>query len=149
MRSDEAEAADGGATVGGAQPVDRADELSKIRPTREIEATTGPALGVDVGEATLGRQVVAVRVDVLAEQRDLAVAGCRQSPRLVEDVVEGAAALRTPAAAHDAIGACLVAAVDDRQPGGDRRPAGDRPLAYRAGPCRSKVIRDADDGAPD
>jgi len=47
----------------------------------EIQLAARPTLGVDVGEARLGRQVVAVAVDVLAEQRDLAIAAGRQRAR--------------------------------------------------------------------
>ena len=75
------------------------------------------ALAVHAGEPRLNRQIVPVRVDVLAQQRHLAVAGGGQRPRLVDDFVERAAALGPARERHDAVGARLVAAVDDRQPG--------------------------------
>ena len=93
-------------------------------PAEEVEAAAGPALGGDVGEPFLGRQVVAVRVHVLAEQRHLAVAGARQRPRLGDHLVERAAALRAAAERDDAVRAGLVAAVDDRQPGAGRARRG-------------------------
>ena len=76
--------------------------------------------------ARSGAQVVAVGVDVLAEQRHLAVAGRGERARLGDDLVERPAALRAAAERHDAVGARLVAAVDDRQPGGDGRAAARR-----------------------
>src|SRR5439155_12550971 len=90
-----------------------------------IEAATGPALGVDVGEPRVRRQVVTIGVDVLAKERDFAVARGSQAACLVEDLVERSAALRAAAERDDAVGAGLVAAVHDRQPGADRGFAGD------------------------
>ena len=94
MRGHEAQPADGRPAVGGPQAVDRADQLGEVRPPREIEPAARPACLVDVPEARLGRQVMAVRVDVLAEQRDLAIAGRGERARLVDDVVERPAPLR-------------------------------------------------------
>ena len=48
-----------------------------------IQPAAGPARLVDVGEPRVGRQVVPVRVHVLAEQRDLAVARRGQRAGLV------------------------------------------------------------------
>ena len=143
VRRDEAQPRDGRPAVGAAQPVDRADQLSEVGPPVEVELAARPALGVDVREARLGRQVVAVAVDVLAEERDLAVAGGSQRPRLVDDLVERPAALGAAAERHDAVGARLVAAVDDRQPGADRRPAGDRALGDGSCPGSRQVVCDA------
>ena len=94
VRGHEAQPRDRRAAVAAAERVDRADQLGEVRPPVEVELATGPPLGVDVREARLGRQVVAVAVDVLAEERDLAVAGGGQRPRLVDDLVERTAALR-------------------------------------------------------
>ena len=135
-----------GAAVGAAQRVDRPDELGEVGPAVEVELAAGPALGVDVGEARLGRQVVAVAVDVLTEERDLPEAGGSQRPRLVDDLVERPAALRAAAERHDAVGARLVAAVDDRQPGADRRPACDRALGDGSCPGSRQVVGDAHHG---
>jgi hypothetical protein len=105
--------------------VDRPDQLGEVgSPCRSRRGP--PTLGVDMGEPRLRRQVVAVRVDVLAEQRHLAIAGQASAvpPRRCRRTAGCA-----PAAAErdDAVGAGLVAAVDDRQPGADRRPARDGP----------------------
>ncbi len=106
------------AAIGRAQAVDRADAARRGPVGRRGRAGDRPSGAVvDVGEARLGRQVVAVRVDVLAEQRDLAIAGRRQRAGLGDDVVERPAPLRAAAERDDAVGARLVAAVDDRQPG--------------------------------
>ena len=149
VRRHEAQPADRRPAVRGPQPVDRADELGQVGSPGEIEPPAGPALGRDMPEPRLRRQVVAVRVDVLAEQRHLAVARGRQRPRLVDDVVERAAPLRAAAERHDAVGARLVAAVDDRQPRRDRRAARDAPLPDRLGSRARQVVGDADDRAPD
>ena len=58
------------------------------RPSRSRLAAEG-ALAAHGGEAWLGRQVVTVGVDVLAEQRDLAVACGGERARLGDDVIEG------------------------------------------------------------
>ena len=149
VRGDEPEPPDRGPPVGGPQRVDGTDELGEVRATREVEPPAGPARLADVREPRLGREVVAVRVDVLAEQRHLAIAGGGQRPGLVDDVVERPAPLRAAAERHDAVGARLVAAVDDRQPGGDRGPARDGPLPDRPGPGRGQAVGDADDRTPD
>ena len=86
-----------GRAVGRPQAVDGPDELGEVRAAEQVEASAGPPFGGDVGEPFLGRQVVAVRVHVLAEQRDLAIAGARERPRLGDDLVERAAALRAAA----------------------------------------------------
>ena len=56
VRGDEAQPPDGGPAVGGAQRVDRADELGEVRATGQVELAAGPAFGVDVREARLGRR---------------------------------------------------------------------------------------------
>ena len=53
VRRDEAQPWDRRPAVGAAQRVDRADELGEVGPAVEVELATGPALGVDVGEARL------------------------------------------------------------------------------------------------
>ncbi len=145
VRGDEAQSPDGRPPVRSAEAVDGPDQLGEIGTTLQIEPTPGPALGVHVGEPRIRWQVVSVRVHVLAEERDLAVAGGRQRPRLVDDLVERPAPLRTPAEGHDAVGARLVAAVDDRQPGADGRTARDGPLPDGASPRPRQPIGDADD----
>ena len=129
--------------IGAAQPVDRANELGEVWPAVEVELATGPTLGVDVGEARLGRQVVTVAVHVLTEERDLPEAGGGQGPRLVDDLVERPAALGTATERNDAVGARLVAAVDDRQPCADRRTARDRALGDGSCPGSRQVVGDA------
>ena len=74
MRRHEAQPRDARLAVGGADAVDRAQQLGEVRPGVEVQAAAAPALRRDVPEALLGRQVVAVGVDVLAEERDLPVA---------------------------------------------------------------------------
>ena len=88
-------------------------------------------------------QVVAVAVDVLTEERDLPEAGGGQRARLVDDLVERPAALRAAAERNDAVGARLVAAVDDRQPGADRRAARNRVLGDGPCPGARQVVGDA------
>ena len=117
VRGHEAQPRNRRTSIPAPERIDRADQLGEVRPPVEVELATGPPLRVDVREARLGRQVVAVRVDVLAEERDLPIAGGGQRPGLVDDLVERAAALGAAAERHDAVRACLVAAVDDRQPG--------------------------------
>ncbi len=149
MRRHEPQARDRRHPVGGPDRVDRPDQRREVGPAVEVEATAGPAIGVDVGEARLRRQVVAVRVDVLAEQRDLAVAGGGDRAGLLDDLVERPAALRAAAERNDAVGARLVAAVDDRQPGGGRGLATDGAARDCAGPRPGQVIRGADERPPD
>ena len=50
MRGDEAQPPDRGLTVGGAQRVDRADELGQVRATGQVELAAGPPFGIHVGE---------------------------------------------------------------------------------------------------
>ena len=140
VRRHEPEARDRRDAVGGPDGVDRPDELGQVRPAGQIELAARPALGVDVAEARLRRQVVAVRVDVLAEQRDLAIAGRGERARLGDDLVERPAALGPAAERDDAVGARLVAAVDDREPGADRRPAGDRAAGHGGRPRGRQMV---------
>ena len=116
------------------------------RAGRRVEAAPAPALRGDVREAGLGRQVVAVRVDVLAEQRHLAVAAPGERPRLGDDVVERPAALGAAAERDDAVGARLVAAVDDRQPGVSGGFAADAIPVDGGGAGRGQAVGDADRG---
>ena len=121
MGRDEAQARDRRPPVAPRKRVDGPDQLGQVGPPGPVDPAARPALLGGMAEALLGRQVVAVAVDVLAEQRDLAVPGRGQRAGLGEDLVEGAAALRAAAERDDAVGAGLVAAVDDRQPGRDGR----------------------------
>ncbi len=149
VRGDEPQAPDGVAAIGGPQRVDGADELGQVGAPGEVEPAARPALGIHVGEARFGPEVMAVRVDVLAEQRDLAIAGGGEGARLVDDVVERPAALGAPAERDDAVGACLVAAVDDRQPGRDGRAARHGPVRDRGRAGAGQVVRHPDHGPPD
>ena len=79
VRGHEAQPRDRGRAVGGPQGVDRADQLGEVGAAVAVLAPADGARRVDVPEARLGREVVAVAVDVLAEERDLAVA--RRRPR--------------------------------------------------------------------
>ena len=125
--------------------------ISSARSGRPARSSRRPAQRavVDVAEARLGRQVVAIRVDVLAEQRDLAIAGRGERARLVDDVVERPAPLRPAAERHDAVGARLVAAVDDRQPGADRASRARRSPARPPGARAGQMVGRADDGPSD
>ncbi len=78
MRRDEAEARDRRRAIGRPEAVDGPDELGKVGSAVEVEPSAGRSLRGDVAEAGLGRQVVPVRVDVLAEEGDLAIAGRRE-----------------------------------------------------------------------
>ena len=71
-----------------AETVHGADELGEVRPALEVQTPARPAVRVDVPESRLRGQVVAVRVDVLAEQGHFLVAGVGQLPGLRDDVVE-------------------------------------------------------------
>ena len=75
VRGHEPEPTDRRPPVGGPERVDGTDELGEVRATREVEPPAGPARLADVREPRLRREVVAVRVDVLAEQRHFPVAG--------------------------------------------------------------------------
>ena len=149
VRRHEPKARDRRAAVGRAQPVDGLDQLRQVGPPREVQPAAGPTGRIHVAESLVGRQVVAVRVDVLAKEGHLAVAGGGQRARLGDDVVERAAPFRAAAERHDAVRAGLVAAVDDRQPRRDRRRAGDRAAAdgLRSGP--GQVVGHADHGPAD
>src|SRR5215212_3850228 len=84
------------------------------------------------------------RVDVLAKERDFAVAGSRQRSGLGDDLVEWPAPLRATAEWDDAVGAGLVAAIDDRQPGRRRRLALNSSSGDHGGACARQVVRRAD-----
>ncbi len=60
-------------------------------------------------------EVLAVRVDVLAEEHDLLVACRREGPGICQDVLVLPAPLSAPDVGHDAEGAEVVAAVGDGQ----------------------------------
>ncbi len=149
VRRHEPETRDRRDAIGGPDGVDRPDELGQVGPAGQIELAAGPALGVDVPEARLRRQVVAVRVHVLAEQRDLPIAGRGERARLGDDLVERPAALGAPAQRDDAVGARLVAAVDDREPRAERRTPGDRAAGHRRRPRGREMVGRADHGPPD
>ncbi len=128
MRGNEAQTRYGRPAVGAMDGVNRAQQLRQIGPRSEVQAASRRSLGVDVAEALFRRQIVAVAVDVLAQKGQFAIPGGSDLASFGDDVVERPAALRSAAERDDAVGAGLVAAVDDRQPGRDRRGAGDTVL---------------------
>ncbi len=148
VRRDEAEARHGRAAARGAQGIDRADQLGEVRPRGAVDLPPGPARLGDVGEARLRGQVMTVAVDVLAEERDLAVAGRGERPRLVHHLVERPAPLGPAAERDDAVGAGLVAAVDDREPRRDRRFAAHRPGGDGVGARAREVVGGRDRERP-
>src|SRR5439155_21944146 len=117
MRRDEAETRDRPAVAFQAERVDGAQEGREVRTSGRVETPAELAATSQVGEAGFRRQVVAVRVDVLAEESDADGARARQGPTLPKHVVERPRALWSAAERDDAVGASLVAAVDDRDPG--------------------------------
>ena len=126
VRGDEPQAGNRGPSVGTAQGADRLDQLGQVGPRRPVDSLPCPPCLGHVGEAALRGQVVPVAVDVLAEERDLAVARGGERSRFRDHFVERPAPLGPAAERHDAVRAGLVAAVDDRQPRGDRRLAAHR-----------------------
>ena len=74
------------------------------------------------------REVVAVAVDDLAQQRHLAHALGDQAAHLAHDLVQRPAALDAAAEGDDAEGAGVRAAVDDGHVGGHRRLAAERQM---------------------
>ncbi len=149
MRGHEPQPRDRGRAVGGAQAVDRTDQLGEVRPAFAVLAAADGPGRVDVAESRLRIEVVAVAVDVLAQQRDLAVPGGRERPCLVHDLVERPAPLGAAAERDDAVRARLVAAVDDRQPGADRRVTRDGAARDGVGPRADEVGRVRDGCAVD
>ena len=98
---------------------------------RSSSANSGRDALVAAGPAGGQRQVAAVGVDVLAEQRDLDDAVGGQPADLVDEIVERTADLDTPHRRHDAERAAVVAADLDRDPrrvalprGGPAAPTG-------------------------
>ena len=73
-------------------------------------------LGQQGGKAAPGPGVPAVGVDVLPQQRDVAVARLHQPAHLVKDRLPAAAALPPPHIGDNAVGAEVVAAVHHRDP---------------------------------
>ena len=143
VRGDEPQPRDRGAAPSPAARSPSTARISSARSGRASRSWCRPTVRAvhDVPEPGLGRQVVAVAVDVLAEERDLPVAGRGQGPRLVHDLVERPAPLRAAAERDDAVGAGLVAAVDDRQPGADRGAAADGAPGDGVGPRPDEVRR--------
>ncbi len=85
VRGHEAQAPDRGLAVARAQAVDRPDQLGQVRPSGQIEPAARPARRVDVTEACLRGEIVAVGVHVLPEERDFAITGRRERAGLVDD----------------------------------------------------------------
>ena len=72
------------------------------------------------GEIPAGGRRIAIAVHVLAQQLNLGIAPLGQAARLLHHARAGAAALRAARERHHAVGALLVAALDD----GDRSSVG-------------------------
>ena len=72
-----------------------------------------------VGKVDLLFQALAVAVHVLAQQGDLLVTGLHKTPELGQDVARLAALFAAADVGHDAVGAEVVAAVHDGQPGAE------------------------------
>ena len=74
-------------------------------------------LSEQVREVDLHAQILAVGVDVLAQEGEFLIAPAYQVPAFVQNVLRQAAALPAPDVGDDAVGAEIVAAVHDRDPG--------------------------------
>ena len=61
-------------------------------------------------------QIIAVGVDILAQQSDVLVTGGNQFPDLLQNALGITAALPAPDIGYDAVGAEVVAAVHDGHP---------------------------------
>ena len=90
--------------------------------------------GQQVGEVHPGFQALAVAVHVLAQQGDLFVTRLHQLAALRQNVLGAAAALSAAHIGHDAVGAEIVAAVHDGQPGPEVRIAADGHLFHDVRP---------------
>src|SRR5450759_4241529 len=77
MRGDETEARNGRTPVGATNAVDDAEQFGQVWPGQQVQSPSRGPLGLDVSEALLGRKIVSVAVDVLAEQRQFGEAGSR------------------------------------------------------------------------
>ena len=71
----------------------------------------------EVGEVHPAVEVLPVGVHVLPEQGDVLIARFHKLSRLAQHVLRPAGALPSAHVGHDAVGAEVVAAVHDRQPG--------------------------------
>src|SRR5207245_11508061 len=149
MRGEEPKPTDRGLPIGGSEAVDAPKQLGEVRLRPKVESVAAPPLGRDVAKAWLGLEIVAIAVDVLPEKGHLLVAGLRKAARLVDDLVEPPAPFRPPAERDDAVGARLVTAVDDRQPGADLRASPDKALFDRRRPARREMIGDPDQRSAD
>ena len=69
-----------------------------------------------IGEIHADAQILAIRIDILSEQRDIFIAFFYQAAQLCLDVLRLPAALSAAHIRHDAIGAEIVAAVHNGQP---------------------------------
>ena len=76
-------------------------------------------LSYEVREVAALVEVLAVAVDVLAEEGDVLIPGLDEAARLCHDVVKAPGALPAPDVGDDAVGAEVVAAVHDGEPGLD------------------------------
>ena len=83
-------AGDGRPVVLAADGVDGPQQRRHVRPTIERQVTAQRAAGVDVAKARVRRQVVAIGVDVLAEQGDVEDTRGGQGASLGDHVIERA-----------------------------------------------------------
>src|ERR1039457_344251 len=98
------------------------DEIARMRGREAdaADAVDAANLAKQADEVPAAGRRVAVAVDVLAEQLDLAVAHPRQAASFLENAVAGPAALRAARERDHAVGARLVAALNDRDVGAVR-----------------------------
>ena len=86
---------------------------------KPIETTETVNCRQKIGQPIVVREIVAVGIHGLTEQRHIAHAVVDQLGDLAHDIVDRAARFLAAAVGHDAVGAKKVAAVDDRHVGGD------------------------------
>ena len=89
----------------------------RCREAHPPDARHTPHDRQQLGEVHARRRRIAVAVDVLPQELNLAVRLSRQALGLFEDARARAAALGTTRERHDTVGAVLVAAFDNREEG--------------------------------
>src|SRR5207253_5439231 len=120
-----------------ADPLDPLDGVARAQELAELDPR-------------VERQVAAVRVHVLAEERDLAYAVAREPRHLGDDLPRPAALLAAAHGRDDAVGALRVAAHRDLHPGLEgplaphRELAGEAPLLEAERPAADSFAAGAD-----